>query len=281
MPTKPKKTGLPETLAMRHDPHFVELLSSRSKGPIIRMISLSKIDPNPRQARNEMGDITELMASIKSKGVLEPILVRPMGERYELIAGERRFRASRNLGMSELPCIEMNVDEREAMELSLIENLQRKDLDAFEEADGLNALIEIYDYTHEQISDKIGKARSTITEIINISKIPPQVRLACKQAQIISRSVLIELSKFKNPADMEKIIREISERGLKRADTRDLTKEFKDREKKGSKPKRYTFNYSPAEGDKYKLKIEFKKAGASKDEIIRILEEIIENLRKR
>ena len=281
MPTKPKKTGLPETLAMRHDPHFVELLSSRSKGPIIRMISISKIDPNPRQARNEMGDITELMASIKSKGVLEPILVRPMGERYELIAGERRFRASRNLGMSELPCIEMNVDEREAMELSLVENLQRKDLDAFEEADGLNALIEIYDYTHEQISDKIGKARSTITEIINISKIPPQVRLACKQAQIISRSVLIELSKFKNPADMEKLIREISERGLKRADTRDLTKEFKDREKKGIKPKRYTFNYSPAEGDKYKLKIEFKKAAASKDEIIRILEEIIENLRKR
>lgn len=281
MPTKPKKTGLPETLAMRHDPHFVELLSSRSKGPLIRMISISKIDPNPRQARNEMGDITELMASIKSKGVLEPILVRPLGERYEIIAGERRYRASRNLGMSEIPCIEMNVDERESMEVSLIENLQRKDLDAFEEADGLNALIEIYDYTHEQISDKIGKARSTITEIISLSKIPLQMRVLCKQAQITSRSTLVEISKFKDVAEMEKLIREIRERGLKRSDTRDLSKELKKREDKAPRPKRYVFNYSPPEHDKCKIKIEFKKTSASKEEIIKILEELIESLRRK
>jgi len=276
---KPKKSGLPETLAMRHDPHFVELLSSRSTGPLIRMISLSKIDPNPRQARNELGDIQELMSSIRAKGVLEPILVRPRDERYEIIAGERRFIASRNLGLSEIPCIEMNVDEREAMEVSLIENLQRKDLDVFEEADGLNALIDIYEYTHDQISDKIGKARSTITEIINVSKIPPQIRVLCKQAKITGRSLLVEISKFRDPADMERLINEIRERGLKRADTRDLTKEFKKKEGKAGKPRRFVYNYAPLDSDKYKIRIEFKKSSVSKDEIVTILEELIEKLR--
>jgi ParB family chromosome partitioning protein len=276
---KPKKSGLPETLAMRHDPHFVELLSSRSTGPLIRMISLSKIDPNPRQARNELGDIQELMSSIRAKGVLEPILVRPKGERYEIIAGERRFIASRNLGLSEIPCIEMNVDEREAMEVSLIENLQRKDLDVFEEADGLNALIDIYDYTHDQISEKIGKARSTITEVINISKIPIQIRALCKQSGISSRSLLVELSRFKDPADMQRLINEIRERGLKRADTRDLTKEFKKKEGKAAKPRRFVYNYAPPDSDKFKVRIEFKKTSVSKDEIVRILEELIEKLR--
>ena len=276
---KPKKTGLPEALAMRHDPHFVELLSSRSKGPLIRMISISRIDPNPRQARNELGDIQELMISIKARGVLEPILVRPKGDRYEIIAGERRYVASKNLGMSEIPCIEMNVDEREAMELSLIENLQRKDLDTFEEADGLNALIDIYDYTHEQISDKIGKARSTITEIINVSKIPAQVRDLIKQTRIQSRSLLVEISKMKDAAQMEKLINEVKDRGLKRADTRDLTKELKKREERAGKPKRYIYNYAPSDGDRFKVRIEFKKSSVEKDEIIKILEELIEKLR--
>ena len=264
---------------MRHDPHFVELLSSRSTGPLIRMISLNRIDPNPHQARNELGDINELMASIKAKGVLEPILVRPMGERYEIIAGERRFRASRNLGLGEIPCIEMNIDESEAMEVSLIENLQRKDLDVFEEADGLNALIDIYGYTHEQISDKIGKARSTITEIINISKIPPEIRIQCQEAKITSRSLLVEISKFKDPKEMARLIGEVRDRGLKRADTRDLTKELKKQETKAIRPKRYIFNYAPAEHDKFRVRIEFRKSTASKDEIIRALEEMLAKLR--
>jgi ParB family chromosome partitioning protein len=280
VPTKFKKTGLPDALAMRHDPHFVELLSSRSKGPLIRMISLSRIDPNPHQARNELGDIDELMASIRSKGVLEPILVRPVGERYEIVAGERRFRASRNLGISEIPCIEMNIDESEAMEISLVENLQRKDLDVFEEADGLKALIDIYNYTHEQISDKIGKARSTITEIINVSKIPPQIRMLCKEAKIINRSLLVEISKLKDVYEMEQLVNAIKNRGLKRADTRDLTKALKKKEKGAKRPKRYIYNYSPKDDERYKVRIEFKKSMASKDEIIMILEEMLAKLRE-
>ena len=82
--------------------------------------------------------------------------------------------ASKRLGLKDIPCIEKNVEDNEAMEIALIENLQRKDLDVFEEADGLIALADIYDYSHQQIADRIGKARSTITESINLSKIPKE-----------------------------------------------------------------------------------------------------------
>ncbi|MFX1340822.1 MAG: ParB/RepB/Spo0J family partition protein, partial [Promethearchaeota archaeon] len=89
---------------MRHDDHFVELLSERTAIPNVRVISLDKIDPNPIQARNELGDIDELTNSIKEKGILEPILVRPNEGRYEIIAGERRFVAAKKAGMEIVPC---------------------------------------------------------------------------------------------------------------------------------------------------------------------------------
>ena len=112
------------------------------------MIATEKLMPNPQQARNELGNIKELMASVKEKGILEPLLVRPKGEKYEIIAGERRCMAAKNIGLKVVPCIEMDVEDNEALELALIENLQRKDLDIFEEADGLRVLAEAYGYSH-------------------------------------------------------------------------------------------------------------------------------------
>lgn len=154
---KSKKTGLPESVKMRHDTHFVDLITSRPTGPRVRMIPIDMIDPNPRQARSELGNIDELMLSIKEKGILEPILVRPKAGRYEIIAGERRHVASRNAGLKEIPCIEMRVEDNEAMEIALIENLQRKDLDVFEESDGLMALANVYGYNHGEIAKKSEK----------------------------------------------------------------------------------------------------------------------------
>jgi len=261
---------------MRHDDHFVDLLSSRPTGPRIRMISLEKIDPNPHQARCELGNIDELMASIKSKGVLEPILVRPRKDRYEIIAGERRFVASRKIGLTEIPAIEMNVKDNEALEIALVENLQRKDLDVFEEADGLSALIDIYDYNHLQLADKIGKARSTITEIINVARIPKKLRDLCAANGITSRSTLIEIAKLENENDMERLITEISQRGLRREDTRELSKKIKGKAKT-SKP--YIFSYTPKANDSYHMRIEFKKHSVTKEEIIDVLEEILAKLR--
>jgi ParB family chromosome partitioning protein len=273
-----RKSGLPENIAMRHDDHFVDLISARVTGPRIRMIPLDRIDPNPRQARSELGNLDELMASIRAKGVLEPILVRPKNDRYQIIAGERRFVASKNVGLPEIPCIEMNVRDNEALELALIENLQRKDLDVFEEADGLKVLVDIYDYNHNQLAEKIGKARSTITEIINVSRIPKRLRALCKSVDITSRSTLIEIAKLEKEQDMERLISEISERGLRREDTRELSKKLKGKQKT-SKP--FIFNYAPQQSDQYHLRLEFKKHMVSKDEIIRVLEEIISRLKSK
>ena len=273
---KSRRTGLPDRIMMRHEGHFVDLVTSRTKIPQIRMISVEMIDPNPRQARITLGNIKELMASIREKGILEPILVRPKNGRYEIIAGERRYVASKKIGLKELPCIEMDVEESEAMELALIENLQRKDLDPFEEADGLHALSENYGYNHEKIAKKIGKARSTITETIHLKRIPGEIRILCKNHDISSRSTLLEISKQKSKNDMAKLISEITKRDLKREDTRELSKIIKGKTKR---TKNFVFNYSSTEKGKYKLRMEFRKEDVSKDEIIRILREVIDKLR--
>jgi len=263
---------------MKHDGHFVDLISARSLGPRIRMIPVDKIDPNPHQARCELGNIQELQESIRSKGILEPILVRAKGSRFEIIAGERRFMASRNVGLKELPCIDLEVEDAEAMEIALIENLQRKDLDIFEEADGLQALADIHGYNHEQISEKIGKARSTITEILSIARIPQRARDIIHEAGGFSRSTIIEIAKLKAEEDMVKFAHDIAERRLTREDTRDLAKYLKGKTKK---IKYYVYNFVPEDTDRFRLRLEFKKQTISKQEIISVLQEIIEQIRKK
>jgi ParB family chromosome partitioning protein len=275
---KTKRSGLPEAVKMKHDGHFVDLISARSLGPRLRMIPIEKIDPNPHQARCELGNIEELQDSIKSKGILEPILVRAKGNRFEIIAGERRFMASKNIGLKELPCIDMDVEDSEAMEIALIENLQRKDLDIFEEADGLQALVDIHQYHHQDISDKIGKARSTITEILSIAKIPRDVRDLIRQTGVFSRTTIIEIAKQKSDGDMLKLAREIVDRRLTREDTRDLAKFLKGKTKK---LKYYVYNFVPDDTDKFRLRLEFKKQTVSKQEIIAVLQEIIDQIRKK
>lgn len=272
-----KKSGLPDEMNMRHDHHYVDLISSRNTGPSIRMIGIEKIDPSARQPRNHLGDLKDLVASIKEKGVLEPILVRPFDERYEIIAGERRYRASKKAGLKEIPCIEMDVEDREAMEISLVENIQRKDLDAFEEADGLKALADIYGYSHQQVADKIGKSRSTVTETMNLSKIPYELRNLCAEFNITSRTTLIEVSKQKTEEDMQHLITEIKERDLKREDTRELSKKIKGDE---VRVKRYVYNLRGADPEYYKLRIEFKKQDVKKNDIIRILEDVLRKLKE-
>ncbi len=273
---KSKKTGLPDSVKMRHDTHFVELITSRPTGPRIRMIYIDSIDPNPRQARSELGNIDELMLSIKEKGVLEPILVRPKAGRYEIIAGERRYVASKRAGLREMPCIEMRVEDNEAMEIALIENLQRKDLNVFEEADGLKALADVYGYNHGEIAKKIGKARSTITEIINICKIPKEIRVFCINNSIVSRSTLIEIAKQKNVENMKRLVSMIKGRELSREDTRDLSKDLKGVQRK---QKYFVYNFKPKEKASYRLRIEFKQETVSKEEIIEILKEVIKKLK--
>lgn len=260
---------------MRHEGHYVDLLAAREYSPRIRMLSIDLVDPSPQQARTELGEVEELMASIKEKGIIEPILVRRKNERYEIIAGERRYIAAKNIKMKEIPCVEMNVSDNEAMELALIENMQRKDLNVFEEADGLKALTELYGYNHEQIAKKIGKARSTVTEIIIISKIPQEIRKLCEESKIRSRSTIIEIAKQSSKENMLRLISEIKKRELKREDTRELSKLIKG---KGKREKGFIFKFVE-KNKKFKLKIEFKEKDVTNEELISILEDIIKNLK--
>jgi ParB family chromosome partitioning protein len=97
------------------------------------MVPIDHIEPNPHQPRQQMGDLTELTASIREKGVLQPLIVRRMGDRFQIVSGERRYQAAMQAGLTELPCVERDIDDRETVEVALVENLQRKDLTPFDE----------------------------------------------------------------------------------------------------------------------------------------------------
>ncbi len=187
---------------MRHDSHYVEQIAARSRS-VGRTIAVTSVFPNPDQPRTEFGDLTELTESIKEKGVLEPLLVRPTEDgRFMIIAGERRWRASQLAGLTDVPCIEMDVDEREIAEIALIENLQRKDLTVWEEADGLAALKEKFGYTQDEIAQKISKGRTTVTELLTIAGLPPAVRDKCRAANINAKAMLLEIARQFDEAAM-------------------------------------------------------------------------------
>src|SRR3954453_19099406 len=211
------KRGLPERASMRHDAHFVEELTRRSGRHIGSMIPLEFIEPNAEQPRTSLGNIEELAASIREKGVLEPILVRQIGpNRYQIISGERRFRAASLAGLDEIPAIELDVDDKEQLEIALIENIQRKDLTPFEEAEGFSALQQKFDYTHEKISQVIGKSRTTVTETLMLNDIPDRIRAMCREAGIANKSVLVQVARAGSEQAMEDVVGGFEAGGMSR-----------------------------------------------------------------
>lgn len=191
---------------MRHDAHYVEQIAKASR-TVGRMIPIDKVFPNPEQPRSEFGNLDELTASIREKGVLEPLIVRPNEDgTFMIVAGERRWRASREAGLTEIPCIEMELDEQGVAEIALIENLQRKDLNIWEEADGLAALAEKFGYTQEQIAAKISKSRTTVTELLTIAGLPPEIRDRCRDAGISAKTTLLEIARQFDDAAMHEFL---------------------------------------------------------------------------
>src|SRR5919106_240931 len=190
------KRGLPERTGMRHDSHYVDELTRRSGRHIGSMIPLDSIEPNAEQPRTQLGNIEELAASVREKGVLEPILVRQIGSnRYQIISGERRYRAATLAGLDEIPAIELDVDDNETLEIALIENIQRKDLTPFEEAEGFLLLQQKFNYTHEKIAQVIGKSRITVTETLLINDIPDRIRAMCREAVISNKSLPVQAAR--------------------------------------------------------------------------------------
>jgi ParB family chromosome partitioning protein len=272
------KRGLPTGLQMRHDSHYVEELSHHRPQQVGRMIPVDKLDPNPEQPRTEFGDLTELTASIAEKGVLEPLLVKPnrLAGRWMIIAGERRWRSAQRAGLKEVPCVEMEVDEGTVAEIALIENMQRKDLTVWEEADGLLALCDKFGYTHDDVARKVGKSRTTVTEALAIAKIPDDVRQVCKDAEVAAKSVLLQIVRQPDDDSMRRFAKEIATRGLKRDDAREVRRqEMGPRVVPDAKP--YMFKYASREKD-FNIEVRFRAAQVSDAEVALILRAVADEI---
>lgn len=268
------KRGLPDTLRMRHDSHYVEALASSAGTPVGRMVPIDRIDPNPDQPRQAMGDLAELIASIKEKGIIEPLVVRQRGARYQIIAGERRYQAAVQAGLVELPAVIRDVDDTEMLELALVENIQRKDLTPFEEGEALQALAQRCGYTHEDLAKRLGKSRTSITESLALNALPPEIRKICRLAGIHAKSTLLQIARQGDPQKMLQLVEKIAHQG---GATREQVRQDTQKPKPG-RPKAFVFNFRPPTKT-FTMRLSFNKKAASKDEIIGALEAIIQELR--
>jgi ParB family transcriptional regulator, chromosome partitioning protein len=269
------RRGLPQTMAMRHDEHYVDALAASAGAPVGRLIPIDQIDPNPNQPRQVMGDLSELIASIAEKGIIEPLVVRPRGDRFQIIAGERRYQASVQAGLQELPVVIREVDDSEMLELALIENLQRKDLTPFEEAEALHGLAHSCGYTHEDLARRLGKSRTSVTESLALIAMPEEVRDLCRLADISSKSLLLQVVRQDTPEKMTALVEQIAGQG---GATRQQVRDAAAKAKPG-RPKHFVFAFRPPT-KAFNLKLSFNKSRASRDEIIDALEAIIKDLRK-
>ena len=263
------KRGLPETIRMKRDLHYVDEIFHAGEEFVGKFLPIDDIEPNPDQPRQTIGDLSELAASIREKGVLEPLIVRPQGSGYQIVAGERRWRACKQIGLEKVPCIIKEIDEREMLELALIENLQRKDLTAFEEAEGLQALGEKFGYTHAEIAQVIGKSRSSVSESLALNQIPGDLRALCQQADISSKSLLLQIVREPDVESMKRLITRIRSRNL----TRNEVREEKTHGSHKSKQFAYHFN-----GKNFALSIRFNKSQVNSSEIKEALESTLQSL---
>ncbi len=269
----------------------------------IRMVPLSRIEPDPDQPRQRLEGLEELTASIRTKGVLEPILARPLPpadlagagvQRYRIISGERRFRAAQRAGIDEVPLIEMDVSRSEALEIALVENLQRVDLTPLEEADGLSALVEEHGNTHEQIAAALGRSRVSVTESLALLRLPRAVRDRAIALGVSARkSILLEVLKLASESEMIEMLERIAELGLKRADVRSEVRARRSDPEPEESPKKagestaagvasakpHVFRFH-ASDERYSVSLSFRQSVVEEDDLIRALEELLEALRR-
>ncbi len=289
---KPKRVGLPDFVKNRQDHHLVDEISRRTRTAIIRHISIDKLTTNSIQPRKDFGDLEELKDSIIEKGILEPILVRPKNGSFEIIAGERRFRAAQMAGHTQVPCIEFDIPDNEALEISIIENIQRKNLDIYEHAFSLKSLSEIYGYTHQDIAKKLGKSRVTISELIRITDIPSEILLRCQELKIESKTFLTELVKLDSVQKMMQVLDEYEKNPI----SRDIVKEFRNEQVNSEEiqaiddmdsskeinpglPRRFKFKFAT---DDKSLKLDFniKTSDMNRDKLVNILENLIVEIKE-
>ncbi len=271
------RRGLPDSVRMRHDEHYVESLAASASSPIGRLLPIDQIDPNPNQPRQVMGDLSELMASIAEKGIVQPIIVRRRGQRFQIIAGERRYQAAVQVGLTEVPAVIRDVDDMEVIEIALIENLQRKDLTPFEEAEALAQLGE-HGLTHDQLAKRVGRSRTAITETLALNQMPEDVRNLCRLADIHSKSLLLQIVRQSDHDKMLALIERVSSQSAgEQPVTREQLRSASPKPKAG-RPRAYVFQFRP-KSKAFSLRLNFRKSEVETSEVIDALLGIIEELR--
>ncbi len=279
-------------------PSFGEVRRS-ARRPVGRMVPLASIEPDPDQPRRELGSLDGLTASIRARGVLEPILARPVNQvgadgtttrrRYRIISGERRFRAAREAGLGEIPLIEMDVSPRDALEIALVENLQRADLTPFEEAEGLRTLVERHGYTHDRVAAAVGRSRVSVTESLALLRMPRTVRETAIALGVGStKSVLLEVMKLGTEASMVRMLERIAEFGLTRAEVRTEIRKRRSVTDEGEEPpttetgdasKPHVFRFRSVD-DRFSVSLSFRQEVVEEEDLILALEELLAELRR-
>jgi ParB family chromosome partitioning protein len=202
--------------------------STDSTGGVITL-RISEIEPNKSQPRKNFDEdaLLQLSDSISQYGILQPLMVRPIAgtENYQLVAGERRWRAARMAGLSEVPVIIRELTDTETMEISLIENLQREDLNPIEEAEGYQILMQLYNMTQDEISKRVGKSRPVIANALRLLSLPKSVISMVKNGSITQGHARTLLS-IENEAQLKQTADEITSKGLTVRDVEKLVKQI-------------------------------------------------------
>ncbi|MBQ8254492.1 MAG: ParB/RepB/Spo0J family partition protein [Clostridia bacterium] len=231
---KPKNTGLGRGL------EAIFLDNSAEENGGVTMMRLSEIEPNPDQPRRDFDPeaLSQLAESIATHGLIQPIIVRSTGsgEYYEIIAGERRWRASKMAGLTEVPVIIMELDDQKAAQVAIIENVQREDLNAIEEAAAYRSLIEDYGMTQEELSKQIGKSRPAVANILRLLDLPDEVMALVKEGTLSAGHARTLLG-LKNPARMIGAANTVVMKNLSVRETEALVKKLNRIEKEINDPK--------------------------------------------
>jgi ParB family chromosome partitioning protein len=178
-------------------------------------LAVNQIAQNPFQPRKEIDpdELAELSASVRAHGILQPIVVRRVGDQFQLVAGERRLRAAHQAGLATVPVRLVDFNDQQTLEAALVENIQRSDLNAIEKAQGFKEYLDRFGMNHEQLAQRLGLARSTITNLVNLLELTPEVQAALRNGQISEAHAKI-LKGIKDPAQQVAAYRQIVAQGL-------------------------------------------------------------------
>jgi len=218
---------------------FPDLLNDISARPSFIMCGIEELTPNRFQSRKEFGDQEQkrLVTSIKKNGIIQPIVVRRSGSAYEIIAGERRWRAAQEAGLKEVPIIVRDAEDSQAAELSLIENVQREGLNSLDEAEAYRMLMTTFGLSQEELSARVGKDRSTIANTVRLLKLPAEIKKALID-KTISAGHARALLMLDTPGEQIKVLNIILKKTLSVRETESLIQRLKKKPAKKSAAKK-------------------------------------------